>query len=32
VERAATTPCGIISQATRGRVPEAWGRRFMKLY
>jgi hypothetical protein len=25
-------PCGMISQATRGRVPEAWGRKFMKLY
>jgi len=28
-ERATTTPCGMISQATRGRVPDALGRKFI---
>src|SRR5665213_2415602 len=30
--RAATTPCGEISHASRGRFPEGWGSKFMKLY
>jgi hypothetical protein len=30
-DRAATTPCGMISHATRGRIPEALGSRFIEL-